>query len=169
MDNYDWWDKVIEFHVVPGQTPHFIGSASLPVRLRVKRQGTMLTTGRERRGAQAPPEAMHIGLEATNLRTQELGGIWRYTESLIRGIARLAAPHEYSLLFLNALKRGARVPVPRMTAPNMRLVEVTSVSNFLFTLFVPMLPRGWGRPTVESYLGPVDVFHSVNAMVLPQR
>jgi alpha-1,3-rhamnosyl/mannosyltransferase len=112
---------------------------------------------------------MHIGLEATNLRTQELGGIWRYTESLIRSIAGRASPHEYSLLFLNALKPGARVAPPRMTAPNMRLVEVTSVSNFLFTLFVPMLPRGWSWPTVESFLGPVDVFHSVNAMALPQR
>jgi len=51
----------------------------------------------------------------------------------------------------------------------MRLVEVTSVSNFLFTFFLPMIPLGWSRRTVESFLGPVDVFHSVNAVMLPQR
>jgi alpha-1,3-rhamnosyl/mannosyltransferase len=49
------------------------------------------------------------------------------------------------------------------------LVEVTSVSNFLFTFFLPMIPLGWSRLTVESFLGPVDVFHSVNAVMLPQR
>jgi len=51
----------------------------------------------------------------------------------------------------------------------MRLVEVTSMSNFVFTFFFPLIPRSAGGPTVESFLGPVDVFHSVNAVVLPQR
>jgi len=32
VDNYDWWDKVIAFEVVPGSQPFFIGSAWLPVR-----------------------------------------------------------------------------------------------------------------------------------------
>ena len=39
VDNYDWWDKVIAFQVVPGPTPFFIGTASLPVQLRVQRPG----------------------------------------------------------------------------------------------------------------------------------
>ena len=38
VDNYDWWDKVIGFQIVPGPEPSFIGSAWLPVRLRVERQ-----------------------------------------------------------------------------------------------------------------------------------
>jgi len=112
---------------------------------------------------------MHIGVEATNLRSQQLGGVWRYTESLIRALGRLASPHRYSLLFLNAFKPWARVPPPSVSSPAMRLVEVTSVSNFLFTFLVPMIPRGWRGPTVESFLGSVDVFHSVNGVVLPQR
>jgi lipopolysaccharide transport system ATP-binding protein len=37
VDNYDWWDKVIEFQVVPGPTPFFVGAASLPVRIHVER------------------------------------------------------------------------------------------------------------------------------------
>ncbi len=112
---------------------------------------------------------MHIGLEATNLRSQRLGGVWRYTESLIRALGRLASPHRYSLLFLNSFKPWARVPPPRVSSPTMRLVEVTSVSNFLFTFLLPMIPLGGSRLTVESFLGPVDVFHSVNAAALPQR
>ena len=112
---------------------------------------------------------MHIGVEATTLRTQGLGGVWRYTESLIRALGRLASPHRYSLLFLNAFRPWARVTPPRPPSPAMRLVEVTSVSNFLFTFFVPMIPHAWNGLTVESFLGPVDVFHSVNAVVLPQR
>ena len=112
---------------------------------------------------------MHIGVEATNLRSQRLGGVWRYTESLIGALGRLASPHHYSLLFLNAFKPWARVPTPRAPSSAMRLVEVTSVSNFLFTHVAPVIPRAWSPLTVESFLGPVDVFHSMNAVVLPQR
>jgi alpha-1,3-rhamnosyl/mannosyltransferase len=112
---------------------------------------------------------MHIGVEATNLRSQQLGGVWRYTKSLTDALARLASPHRYSLLFLNAFKPGARAPVPPSPSPSMRLVEVTSVSNFLFSHLVPMVPLGWSPLTVESFLGAVDVFHSVNAVALPQR
>ena len=112
---------------------------------------------------------MHIGVEATNLRSAQLGGVWRYTESLIGALGRRGSRHRYSLLFLNSWKPWARVPAPRVSSSAMRLVEVTSVPNFLFTFFVAMMPRRLGGPTVESFLGPVDVFHSVNAVVLPQR
>jgi lipopolysaccharide transport system ATP-binding protein len=36
VNNYDWWDKVIGFRVVPGPEPPFVGSAWLPVRLHVE-------------------------------------------------------------------------------------------------------------------------------------
>ena len=36
VNNYDWWDKVIEFHMVPGGEPPFIGSAWLPLRMQVE-------------------------------------------------------------------------------------------------------------------------------------
>jgi lipopolysaccharide transport system ATP-binding protein len=39
VNNYDWWDKVIGFEIVPGPEPRFIGSAWLPVRLSVERHG----------------------------------------------------------------------------------------------------------------------------------
>jgi hypothetical protein len=29
-NNYDWWDKVIGFQIVPGSESSFIGSAWLP-------------------------------------------------------------------------------------------------------------------------------------------
>jgi glycosyltransferase involved in cell wall biosynthesis len=112
---------------------------------------------------------MHIGLEATNLRSAQLGGVWRYTESLIGAMGRLTSPHRYSLLFINALKPWARVAPSSAPPASMQLVEVTTVSNFLFTFLFPMIPRTWGGPTVESFLGPVDVFHSVNAVVLGQQ
>jgi glycosyltransferase involved in cell wall biosynthesis len=112
---------------------------------------------------------MHVGLEATTLRSPQLGGVWRYTDSLIRALGRAPASHRYSLLFLNAFKPWARVPPPNVSSPTMRLVQVSSVSNLLFTFFVPMLARTGRGATVESFLGPVDVFHSVNAAVLPQR
>jgi lipopolysaccharide transport system ATP-binding protein len=43
VDNYDWWDKVIGFQIVPGPEPLFIGSTWLPVRLHVERRGKMAT------------------------------------------------------------------------------------------------------------------------------
>ena len=45
VNNYDWWDKVIGFQVVPGPEPHFVGSAWLPVRLHVEKSGKMVTSG----------------------------------------------------------------------------------------------------------------------------
>jgi len=110
---------------------------------------------------------MHIGLEATTLRSPGLGGVWRYTDSLIRALARHAGPHRYSLLFVN--KPWAKVPPPEVPPP-MRLVNVTSMSNFLFTFFWPPIPRGkFKRLSVDSFLGPVNVFHSINTTPLPQR
>ena len=31
--NYDWWDKVIAFEIMPGPPPYFVGTAWLPVRV----------------------------------------------------------------------------------------------------------------------------------------
>jgi homopolymeric O-antigen transport system ATP-binding protein len=36
IENYDWWDKVIAFEMMPGPVPAFIGTAWLPVRVRVR-------------------------------------------------------------------------------------------------------------------------------------
>ena len=38
VDNYDWWDKVIAFEIVPGPEPAFIGTTWLPIRLHVERR-----------------------------------------------------------------------------------------------------------------------------------
>jgi lipopolysaccharide transport system ATP-binding protein len=46
VNNYDWWDKVIGFQVVPGPEPSFIGAAWLPVRLHAERHGKMVPSGR---------------------------------------------------------------------------------------------------------------------------
>jgi lipopolysaccharide transport system ATP-binding protein len=37
LNNYDWWDKVVGFEVLPGGQPVFVGTAWLPVRARVTR------------------------------------------------------------------------------------------------------------------------------------
>jgi homopolymeric O-antigen transport system ATP-binding protein len=44
VNNYDWWDKVISFQVVPGPEPPFIGSAWLPVHLHMERRGRVDTS-----------------------------------------------------------------------------------------------------------------------------
>ncbi len=41
LHNYDWWDKVIGFQMVPGPAPLFIGTARLPVEIRVERAGAV--------------------------------------------------------------------------------------------------------------------------------
>jgi len=110
---------------------------------------------------------MHIGLEATTLRNPGGGGVWRYTDSLIRALARNRGPHRFSLLFVN--KPWAKVPPPDVPSP-MRLVNVTTISNFFFTFFCPPIPRGTvKRLAVDSFLGPMGVFHSINVTPLPQR
>ena len=45
VNNYDWWDKVIGFQIVPGPEPYFVGSAWLPVGLHVEKSGKMVTSG----------------------------------------------------------------------------------------------------------------------------
>ena len=52
-NNYDWWDKVIGFQIVPGSESSFIGSAWLPVRLRVERRGRIVTSARRGAGERA--------------------------------------------------------------------------------------------------------------------
>jgi lipopolysaccharide transport system ATP-binding protein len=47
VNNYDWWDKVIGFQIVPRPEPPFIGADWLPVRLHVERYGKMMA-GRRR-------------------------------------------------------------------------------------------------------------------------
>jgi lipopolysaccharide transport system ATP-binding protein len=44
--NYDWWDKVIGFQMVPGPAPSFIGTARLPVEIRVERSGAVAGSAR---------------------------------------------------------------------------------------------------------------------------
>ena len=112
---------------------------------------------------------MHIGVEATTLRSQHLGGVWRYTENLITALGRLPSPHRYSLLYINAFKPWSRVQPAVVERPQFRLVEVTSVSNLLCSFLAPIVTRRRPALAVESFLGPVDVFHSVNAVLLPQR
>jgi hypothetical protein len=52
-NNYDWWDEVIGFQIVPGSESSFIGSAWLPVPLRVERRGRMITSARRDAGGRA--------------------------------------------------------------------------------------------------------------------
>ncbi len=33
-NNFDWWDRALVFHVIPGSQPHFIGCCWLPVAIR---------------------------------------------------------------------------------------------------------------------------------------
>jgi lipopolysaccharide transport system ATP-binding protein len=40
VNNYDWWDKVLGFQIVPGPEPHFIGSAWLPVQVHAERSAS---------------------------------------------------------------------------------------------------------------------------------
>ena len=49
----DWWDKVIGFQIVPGSESSFIGSARLPVRLRVERRPRIVTSARRGAGKRA--------------------------------------------------------------------------------------------------------------------
>jgi glycosyltransferase involved in cell wall biosynthesis len=95
---------------------------------------------------------MHIGVEATNLRSQQLGGVWRYTECLIQALGRVSSAHRYSLLFFDAFKPWARVSTPSAPSPAMRLVEVTSFPNFVFTFFASMIPTAWGGPWIRRML-----------------
>jgi len=53
VNNYDWWDKVIGFQVLPGPEPPFVGSARLPVSLHVERHAKMVTSGHRGDGEKA--------------------------------------------------------------------------------------------------------------------
>ena len=53
VNNYDWWDKVIGFQVLPGPEPPFVGAAWLPVSLHVERHGKMVPSGQGGGGERA--------------------------------------------------------------------------------------------------------------------
>ncbi len=110
---------------------------------------------------------MHIGIEATPLRSFQLGGVWRYTECLIRSLCALGRDHRFTLLFFDSFKPWLRGMAPEPPAPNARVRRVKWVPNILVAC-TQLLSRRIGIG-VETFCGPVDVFHSVNALSLPQR
>ncbi|MBI4562334.1 MAG: hypothetical protein HY724_09850, partial [Candidatus Rokubacteria bacterium] len=52
--------------------------------------------------------SLHVGVEATPLRAARLGGVWRYTRSLVDALASRQDGHRYSLLFFESFRPGAR-------------------------------------------------------------
>lgn len=110
--------------------------------------------------------SLHIGIEATPLRAFRLGGVWRYTRSLVEALGQRKDGHRYSLLFFNSFRPRARYRPAFPSGAEVRIVN--RVPNLLFGLSAawPLLARA---VSVESFLGPVDCFHSVNGLVLPQR
>ncbi|MBI4607399.1 MAG: glycosyltransferase family 4 protein [Candidatus Rokubacteria bacterium] len=113
-----------------------------------------------------PRRSLHVGVEATPLRAYRLGGVWRYTRSLVEALGRRADGHRYSLLFFDSFRPGAR---ERPAFPPGAAVRIVNrLPNLLFGLSAawPLLVRAL---SVESFLGPVDCFHSVNGVALPQR
>ena len=110
--------------------------------------------------------SLHVGIEATPLRAFRTGGVWRYTQALVEALARSKDGYRYSLLFFNSFIPGARYRPAFPPGATVRIVN--RVPNLLFGLSAlwPFLARA---VSVESFLGPVDCFHSVNGVALPQR
>lgn len=62
----------------------------------------------------------------------------------------------------------ARAVPPSAPSTRATVREVAFLPNFLFALYAATGLQARSLLTVESFLDPVDVFHSVNAIALPQ-
>ncbi|MFQ5830362.1 MAG: glycosyltransferase family 4 protein, partial [Candidatus Methylomirabilia bacterium] len=96
----------------------------------------------------------------------QLGGVWRYTRSLVEALARLSDGHRHSLLYFDSFRSRARHRPDFPQGPGVR--RVSRMPNLLFGLSAAWPALGQAV-SVESFLGPVDCFHSVNGLPLPQR
>ena len=210
VTNYDWWDKVIAFQIVPGIEPYFVGAAWLPVRLHVERRARAARAEyawtfrraavparpairREAEGASrvssvctrrrlAPASrcaSLAVG-DRENGHAHRSGGDHTAQPAPRRRVALHGEPNHspgppavtppiFAALHSMRSSRGAGSSQSSSSGHGFRLVEVTSVSNLLFSFLAPIVTRRRPALAVESFLGPVDVFHSVNAVLLPQR
>lgn len=99
---------------------------------------------------------MRVGMDASGLLRPDTG-IGRYTSELIRGIASVASGVELELL-CNTFRGSPAVDVPgRLVNPR--------IPHRLLTL-----SWKWFKwPAVETFLGPVDLFHTSDWVHPPQR
>jgi alpha-1,3-rhamnosyl/mannosyltransferase len=92
--------------------------------------------------------------------------VWRYTRSLVDALASRQDGHRYSLLFFESFRPAAR---RRPRFPHGAEVKIVNrLPNLLFGLSAAWSPLA-SLLSVESFLGSVDCFHSVNGLALPQR
>lgn len=105
---------------------------------------------------------LSIGMDASGLLRPETG-IGRYTLELIRGVAGLGEPLQIRLL-CNTLRK--KCPDVRALGQD----RVTGIVNpRLPDRVLQLLQRRLSWPTVETFLGPVDVFHASDWSHPPQR
>jgi glycosyltransferase involved in cell wall biosynthesis len=103
---------------------------------------------------------MHIGLDVTAAVSQG-AGIGRYTRELLRALAQLDTQNQYRLFYASHTRPHALPPF----GPNFR-VRALPVHDI-------WLARVWHRAQlpipVETFTGPVDIFHSPDFTLPPTR
>lgn len=105
---------------------------------------------------------MNIGIDYTSALKQG-GGIGRYTRGLITTLAQLDRQHHYRLMY-----------TPDSPLEGLRLFETyPNFSTHRYPLAERWLTIGWHRlflpVPVETFSGPLDLFHSPNFILPPVR
>jgi glycosyltransferase involved in cell wall biosynthesis len=105
---------------------------------------------------------MRIALDATpiGVRTNDKGGVYRYISQLIAGIAEIAPPHQFRLLFNFCRAEHRDAFAAARSAAESRRFEVVRG-----TIPSALWLRGW--VPAELAAGPVDVFHGLYDFVPP--
>jgi glycosyltransferase involved in cell wall biosynthesis len=103
---------------------------------------------------------MRIGIDIRALRATRTG-IGRYLLKMLEALAAGDRANEY-ILFYNSLKGETPDDIP--TADNFKTVRIR-MPNKLLNVFWAYTPL----PPVESFIGPVDIFHSPNFQLAPAR
>lgn len=104
---------------------------------------------------------MRIGIDARSV-LKERTGVGNYTFNLIRNLGKLDRENRYVLFYSH--RRNLRSAIPQIENPNFES-KFIRVPNRLLNLFW----RTVRYPSVETWVGKVDVFHSPNFQLAPQK
>lgn len=104
---------------------------------------------------------MRIGIDASSL-LKEWSGVGTYSYNLLKNLFKIDGENEYRLFFYSLKGSLKRCPS----------FDNSNVKAYHYRIPGKLLLKAWqwfNSPPVETFLGKIDIFHSINFHIMPQH
>ena len=111
---------------------------------------------------------MIIGLDISVLNDRQRRGIAVYTYNLIDAVLKINTTDKFILFGFSTFETfNFLKDLPFKNYPNVEMIIYPMPARFFRMAFLVWQKLGW--PSIESFIGKVDIFHSFNWYMPPQR